>query len=75
MVGGDNTVRRWHDELTFERNAGRTSNPLAGVAAGFCPGCGALADIDDQGRCKACGEHVTGGEYDWVLTREERSQG
>ena len=75
VVSGTNTVVRWTADLAFERAAGAVSSPLRGAAGGFCPNCQAADDIADDGHCRACGEHVTGGEYDWVLTQEVRSNG
>ncbi|MEA2646741.1 MAG: hypothetical protein QOE92_1824 [Chloroflexota bacterium] len=72
VIAGNNTLRRWRCDLVFERAAGAVSNALRGTATGSCPHCQAFDGAADDGRCRACGEHVTGGEYDWVLTRETR---
>jgi predicted lipid-binding transport protein (Tim44 family) len=75
MVGGDNTVRTWSTDLTFERAATMRSDPLRGGAGGLCPNCGAMNCLGDDGRCRACQQHVTGGEYDWVLVAEQPQGG
>jgi predicted lipid-binding transport protein (Tim44 family) len=67
-LGSDNTIVPWHMHITFQRNAGLQSNPLAGLNLNDCGACGAPFDIDDAGYCRACRKHITGGEYDWVVT-------
>ncbi len=37
-----------------------------------CPNCGAPLSINQSGRCEYCGSKVTGGEFDWVLSRVEQ---
>ena len=54
--------------LVLTRDPGLVSDPLRGTQVHDCPNCGAAFDIDDDGRCRSCGEHVTAGEFDWILS-------
>jgi hypothetical protein len=49
-----------------------TSDATRGTGAPVCAGCGELGTVGDDGVCAACGRHVTGGEFDWVLVAEAR---
>lgn len=74
LLSGSNTVRRWHVELTFERSVTAWSDALRADAPGLCPACGELDSVGEAGDCAACGKHVTGGDYSWVLVAEVRRQ-
>jgi hypothetical protein len=39
-----------------------------------CPNCGAPLKISMAGNCEYCAAKVTGGEYDWVLSRIEQDE-
>ena len=39
-----------------------------------CPNCGAPLKISMTGNCEYCAVKVTGGEYDWVLSRIEQDE-
>lgn len=39
-----------------------------------CPSCGAPLKISMTGNCEYCAVKVTGGEYDWVLSRIEQDE-
>ena len=75
MVGGDNTVRQWRSDLTFERDSNLVTDPMKGTGASVCQKCGEPGQVGDDGVCRACGEHVTGGEWDWVVAAEARQTG
>ncbi|HEV3233779.1 MAG TPA: TIM44-like domain-containing protein [Candidatus Dormibacteraeota bacterium] len=72
LAGGDDTVTSWTTDLTFERQPTVTSDATRGTGAPVCAGCGELGTVGDDGVCAACGRHVTGGEFDWVLVAEAR---
>jgi hypothetical protein len=70
LEGGDE-VSPWAERLVFERRSGLQSDPLKGGMAHLCPACMAAASVDDGGRCRECGAHVTDGDHDWVVTAVE----
>jgi predicted lipid-binding transport protein (Tim44 family) len=71
QVAGDNNLSTWTATMFLDRGPGLTSDPLRGLQAHSCPSCGASFNIGQDGRCRGCGQHVTGGEFDWVLSRVE----
>jgi predicted lipid-binding transport protein (Tim44 family) len=71
QVSGDNNLVPWTANMVLVRGPGLISNPLRGLQAHSCPSCGATFNIGEDGRCRACGEHVTGGEFDWILSQIE----
>jgi predicted lipid-binding transport protein (Tim44 family) len=75
MVAGDNSVRRWCADLAFQRRSGVASDPTRGTGAPVCGHCGEVGSVGADGVCAACGIHVTGGEWDWVLVSEVRVPG
>jgi ribosomal protein S27AE len=71
QISGDNYLAPWTANMVLARGPGLTSDPLRGLQAHSCPSCGASFNIAEDGRCLACGKHVTGGEFDWILSRIE----
>ncbi|HEV3232729.1 MAG TPA: TIM44-like domain-containing protein [Candidatus Dormibacteraeota bacterium] len=69
LVGGDDIIRPWVATLTFVRAAGVRTDPYRDPESGVCPACGAGLEVRDDGACAACGSHVTGGEYGWILSQ------
>ncbi len=39
-----------------------------------CPSCGAPIKLNQSGKCEYCGTVVTGGNFDWVLSRIEQDE-
>ena len=64
---GSVVTHSWSEDLLFERRDTCTTNALTGLLAHRCPACGQPAQVTDEGLCQACGQHVTGGERDWIL--------
>ena len=62
-------VERW----TFERRAGAKSRPPERARAFDCPNCGAPETSRDTlaNRCRACGERLVPGAFDWCVARVE----
>jgi predicted lipid-binding transport protein (Tim44 family) len=71
QVSGNNNLTSWTASMVLLRGPGLTSDPLRGLQAHSCPSCGASFNIGEDGRCRGCGKHVTGGEFDWILSRIE----
>ena len=69
QISGDNNLLPWTASMVLVRGPGLTSNPLVGIQAHSCPSCGASFNIGEDGRCRGCGKHITGGEFDWILSR------
>lgn len=75
VVGGSRTARRsfseyWTFLRTLERPASRKGDGLDA-----CPSCGApLADIQETGSCSYCQARISGGKFDWVLSRIEQDE-
>jgi len=69
-VRGSATRERAYSEYwTLIRSAGRKGPALATTA---CGNCGAPLKVAQAGECEHCGAHVTGGEFDWVLSKIEQ---
>jgi hypothetical protein len=73
VVGGSKTrTRRWSEYWTLIRRRDAKGET---TLDGSCPRCGApLDDMAMSGECAHCGSHVTGGEFDWVLSRIEQDE-
>lgn len=48
---------------------GRRGAPATAPA---CGNCGAALKVSQSGECEYCGAHVTGGEFDWILSKVEQ---
>lgn len=68
LLEGSSVTHPWAEELVFERSATTVTTPLSGLLAHRCPACGQPSAVSDDGLCVHCGEHVTGGERDWIMT-------
>lgn len=75
QISGDNNLSPWTANMVLVRGPGLTSDPLRGLQAHSCPSCGASFNIAEDGRCLGCDNHVTGGEFDWILSRIETPAG
>jgi predicted lipid-binding transport protein (Tim44 family) len=71
LISGTNELFPWSENLILVRGPGLKSDPLRGIEAHQCPHCGAPAEVGEDGACASCGEHVTGGEFDWILWQIE----
>ena len=67
LVEGSAVTHPWSEDLLFERRSRATTHELTGLLANRCPACGEPEQVSDDGLCASCGEHVTGGEKDWIL--------
>jgi predicted lipid-binding transport protein (Tim44 family) len=68
VISGQDQLEPWTEDMVLTRGPGLVSNPLRGVQVHDCPSCGAPFDVGDDGTCRSCGEHVTAGEFDWILS-------
>lgn len=69
VSGSKDTVRRFSEYWTFLRTLER---PAARKGDGLeaCPSCGApLNLVEETGACSHCEARLTGGRFDWVLSR------
>lgn len=67
LLEGSAVTHPWAEDLVFERASTATTNELTGLMAHRCPSCGQPSMVADDGTCASCGQHVTGGEKDWIL--------
>ena len=67
--GSRHRDRAYSEYWTLVRSAGRKGAPRAAPA---CSNCGAPLQIAQSGECEHCGAHVTGGEFDWVVSKIEQ---
>lgn len=70
LVRGNRTSDRAYSEYwtLLRSSAGRG----AARADSACGSCGAALSVTMAGACAHCGAHVTGGEFDWVLSKIEQ---
>jgi predicted lipid-binding transport protein (Tim44 family) len=71
VAGSREKPREYSEYWTFLRGAGAKGAPRADAA---CPNCGAPLDVGMAGQCTYCKAKVTGGEFDWVLSRIEQDE-
>jgi predicted lipid-binding transport protein (Tim44 family) len=76
VVRGDDVVRGsryrerpYSEYWTLIRSASRTGPAKADRTCGHC---GAPLEVTMAGACNYCGAHLTGGEFDWVLSKIEQ---
>jgi len=70
IVRGSKHVERAYSEYwTLVRSAARKGAARADAA---CANCGAPLHVGMAGECEHCGVHVTGGEFDWVVSKIEQ---
>ena len=63
------TSAPYSEYWTLIRSAGKQGKPQTTAT---CNNCGAPLKINMAGECEHCGAHVTGGEFDWVLSKIEQ---
>lgn len=76
VVGGDPRRSRVFSEYwTFLRAVGSTPKKGEADDAAHCPSCGAPLDrVSMAGICGYCDSKITGGDFDWVLSRIEQDE-
>jgi hypothetical protein len=67
--GSKHRERPYSEYWTFVRSAARRGPARTDPA---CSNCGAPLAITQAGTCDHCGAHVTAGEFDWVLSKNEQ---
>jgi hypothetical protein len=67
--GSRHRERRYSEYWTLIRSASRRGPTKLDRSCGHC---GAPLEVSMAGACKYCGAHVTGGEFDWVLSKIEQ---
>lgn len=71
-VSGDKKRERAYSEYwTLIRSVRRQGTPADDRV---CPNCGAPLQVEMAGNCRSCRAHVTGGEFDWVLSKIEQDE-
>ena len=72
LMSGSQSVQRAYSEYwTLIRGAQKKKTDKGERQ---CPNCGAPLKISMTGNCEYCAVKVTGGEYDWVLSRIEQDE-
>ena len=71
VCGNPNRARDYSEYWTFIRSAERTGKPSTEKN---CPSCGAGLKINMAGNCEFCGVKITGGAFDWVLSKIEQDE-
>jgi hypothetical protein len=72
VVGGSDTKPRSYSEYwTFIRSVGASGPARADKS---CPNCGGPLAVNQTGNCESCGSKVTGGAFDWCLSRIEQDE-
>lgn len=76
VVGGSKTQPRTFSEYwTFIRAIGAEDRGAGPKDGRHCPSCGAPLDrVGAAGVCGYCDTKITGGDYDWVLSRIEQDE-
>ncbi|HEY0195665.1 MAG TPA: TIM44-like domain-containing protein [Kofleriaceae bacterium] len=69
VVGSRLKNRDYSEYWTLIRTSGRQGAPHVEPT---CGNCGAPLSVGRAGECEHCGAHVTGGEFDWVLSKIEQ---
>jgi uncharacterized Zn finger protein (UPF0148 family) len=67
--GSKRSDRAYSEYWTLIRSAARRG-PVATEAS--CGNCGAPLQVSMAGACEHCGAHLSGGEFDWVLSKIEQ---
>lgn len=72
LVSGSKRKERVYSEYwTLMRSAG-VSRPAKDTAN--CPSCGANLNVNMAGECAYCEAKITGGDFDWVLSKIEQDE-
>jgi uncharacterized Zn finger protein (UPF0148 family) len=69
VTGSKHRERAYSEYWTLVRSASRKGATKTEAA---CSNCGAPLKITQAGACEFCGAHVTGGEFDWVVSKIEQ---
>jgi hypothetical protein len=69
VAGSKTNVRQWTEYWTFIRTRGGSASSQRP-----CPNCGAPVDKGATGICPYCGGKLSGGDFDWVLSRIEQDE-
>lgn len=72
-LGGDGSDTPFTEYWTFTRSAGAKTLVSGGVTEKKCPNCGAPLEVNATGECKYCGQAVTSGKFDWVLSKIDQA--
>jgi hypothetical protein len=72
-ISGDSSDTPFTEFWTFTRSAGAKTLVTGGITEKKCPNCGAPLDVNATGDCKYCGQAVTSGKFDWVLSKIDQS--
>ena len=72
VCGSKNRPRQFTEYWTFIRHRGAKEGTHESHT---CPNCGAALDkVNPSGVCEYCGGKITGGAFDWVLSRIEQDE-
>lgn len=69
VAGSQTTVRSWSEYWTFIRTRGGAT-----PSTRKCPNCGASIDAGATAVCPYCAGKISGGAFDWVLSRIEQDE-
>jgi len=69
VAGSMTETRRWSEYWTFIRTRGGAQH-----ATRKCPNCGATIEAGATAICPYCAGRITGGDFDWVLSRIEQDE-
>ncbi len=69
IVGGSKKARSYSEYWTLVRAADRRGRASTDAQ---CPSCGAPLSVGLGGQCDHCGVKLTGGAFDWVLSKIEQ---
>lgn len=73
LSGSRSKTRTYSEYWTWIRGTSRAPlSPAVAATNASCPNCGAPLRIGMTGTCEYCRVKVTGGEFDWVLSRIEQ---
>jgi hypothetical protein len=72
MSGSSKAPRVFSEYWTFLRGQGAAGKPMAKF--GHCPSCGAEMKVGMAGTCEYCGNKITTGDFDWVLSMIEQDE-
>jgi len=67
--GSPHRDRAYSEYWTLIRTSNRKGAPVTTPACGHC---GAPLEVSQSGECAYCGAHVTGGEFDWIVSKIEQ---
>jgi predicted lipid-binding transport protein (Tim44 family) len=75
VVFGDQRVRPFREDWTFQRSVGARTSNKPGTLENSCPNCGAPLSLTQIGECRYCKAAVTSGKFDWVVSRIDQEDG